>query len=952
MKHILLSLVSICLLTSHLMAAERRYPFEQTELKNGMNVITLEDHSCPVVAVQVWYHVGSKNEEPGRQGFAHMFEHMMFRGTDRLNETAHFDNIRRVGGDCNAYTAFDQTVYIEELPSNQVELALWLESERMAFLKIDKKGFETERKVVEEELRQPLNRPYGRVPERLLGDLFGDHCYGWTPGGQISHLRQAKVEEVSAFWDKYYAPNNATLVVVGDIKHADVKALAQKYFEWIPACPQPSRPNCDMEQPKKSRTIKLPEDKGPLPVVGVVYHTVPESDPDQLPLEILMGALGGGESSRLYVDIVKDKKIAQVAIGGAFAFEGSGIAGAGGVLLPFGNKSKLMKAIKSHIKDVRENGITEAELEKMKNQQRRQEVMGAMTVANKARLLGQYAVLFGDAERVNRRLEEIDAVTLDDVKRVAKKYLTKDAAINVSIEPSVGGMVGSLLGGDKKEKEDPNNKPPVEDDGTNRVAVRTGPKAKAERPPGFPAEPPIAGALDTMPDMSHTDKKLSNGLQVVVVSNHEVPMVSLTLGIKSGAWSEPKPGVANATMSMLTKGTKTRDSKKLADVLESNAINLDGSADMDTARVSASSLLPTLELAADLMLDVIENPTFPKDEFDIMTKQMKVGLMISTKTPEYLADREYRKLLYGDHPYSRTVSGEMEDVDKLAIEDLQTWWGENVRPENAVLYISGDITPSSAFELAVKHFAAWKVDRPFNPPRLAAIPAKRDTRIYIYDRPGSVQSQIRVGHIGLRRIDDAYPTARVMATILGGGFNSRLNKAIRVDKGLTYGARGSINPQRFAGSFNMSTFTKTPTTGDTVKTLLDVVKKMRSEPPTDKELADTKTYITGSFPGDRETPQAIVGDLWMIETEGLPDDYLKGYLSGVIKTSADDVLKAAKDQIDPEHLVIVVVGEAAKIKSDLEKIAPVTVLNEDSQKSEEGEKNQEKAADKPLTMRS
>ena len=269
MKCLALALCAFLLATSPALAADRRYPFEQTELKNGMKVITLEDFSCPIVAVQVWYHVGSKNEEPGRQGFAHMFEHMMFRGTDRLSETAHFDNIRRVGGDCNAYTNFDQTVYIEELPANQLELALWLESERMAFLKIDKKGFETERKVVEEELRMGINRPYGRVPERLLEKIFSDHCYGWTPGGQISNLRQAKVEEVSAFWDKYYAPNNATLVVVGAVKHADAQALAKKYFEWIPPCPQPPRPECKIVPPTPQTTAA--GDKGPLPIVGDLH---------------------------------------------------------------------------------------------------------------------------------------------------------------------------------------------------------------------------------------------------------------------------------------------------------------------------------------------------------------------------------------------------------------------------------------------------------------------------------------------------------------------------------------------------------------------------------------------------------------------------------------------------------------------------------------------------------
>ncbi len=888
-----------------------------------MKVISLEDFSCPIVAVQVWYHVGSKNEEPGRQGFAHMFEHMMFRGTDRLNETAHFDNIRRVGGDCNAHTAFDETVYEQEVPSNQLEMVLWLESERMAFLRIDKKGFETERKVVEEELRMGHNRPYGRVPERLLAELFEGGSYAWTPGGQISHLRQSKVEEVSAFWDKYYAPNNATLVVVGAVKHADVQALAKKYFEWIPKCPLPPRPTAERDVQSKPRTIKLSEDKGPLPVVGVVYLTVPERHPDQLPLDMLMGALGGGESSRIYVDVVKDQKIAQVALAGAFAFETDGLAGAGGVLLPFGKKKELMKSIKKHIKDVREHGITEAELEKMKNQYRRREVMGAMTVGNKASLLGQYAVLYGDAERINRRLAEIDAVTLADVRRVARKYLKKEAAINVSIEPSVGGMVGSLLGGGKDNADE---KPPVEDDGTNRIAERTGPKAKAVGPEGAPSEPPAAELLDEFPQVPHTDKTLSNGLRVVVVCNHEVPMVSMVLGIRSGAWSEAKPGVASTAMQMLTKGTKTRNAKKLAELLESNAVDLSGFAGLDTARVSASALLPKLGLAAELLRDVIENPTFDKEEFDILQKQTRMGLMVSTRTPEYLAEREFRRQLYGDHPYSRTVTGELTDLDHYTVDDLRAWWGEHVRPDNAVLYLAGDITPSDGFALAEKYLGGWKVDRPFAPPKMASIPEPHATHIFLVDRPGSVQSQIRAGHLSIRRGDPLYFNARVLANILGGGFNSRLNKAIRVEKGLTYGARGGFSPQRFAGEFKISTFTKTATTADTVRAILTEIEKIRSEPPTRPELSDTKTYITGSFPGDRETPQATVGDLWMIETEDLPVDYLQKYLEGVKRTDAADVLAAARGLIDPDKLVIVVVGEAKQIRADLEEIAPVTVL--------------------------
>jgi zinc protease len=258
---------------------------------------------------------------------------------------------------------------------------------------------------------------------------------------------------------------------------------------------------------------------------------------------------------------------------------------------------------------------------------------------------------------------------------------------------------------------------------------------------------------------------------------------------------------------------------------------------------------------------------------------------------------------------------------------MKAWWGEHLRPENCVLYLAGDIDGPAGFKLAEKCLGGWKVDRPFNPPKLAKIPDKAGTQIYLVDRPGSVQSQIRVGHASITRRDPAYFTSRVLGNILGGGFNSRLNKAIRVEKGLTYGARGGFSAQRFSGEFQVSTFTKTPTTADTVRAILTELEKLQSGPPTTEELDDTKSYITGSFPLERETPEGTVRDLWMIETQGLPKDYLQRLLAGVKGTQSDAVVTASKGLIDRQKLVIVVVGEAKKIKEDLEKIAPVTVVD-------------------------
>jgi zinc protease len=303
-----------------------------------------------------------------------------------------------------------------------------------------------------------------------------------------------------------------------------------------------------------------------------------------------------------------------------------------------------------------------------------------------------------------------------------------------------------------------------------------------------------------------------------------------------------------------------------------------------------------------------------------------MGLLVSTKTPDYLADREMRRVLYGSHPYSRTVTGELDDLSNLTTDDLRAWWKANLRPDNAILYVAGDISAKAAFALAKKHFGAWKVEGKLSTPTLAAMPASGTMRIYLVDDPSSVQSQIRVGHRSIQRNDPSYFASRVLDNIFGGGFNSRLNRAIRVEKGLTYGARGGIAPSRFAGQFTISTFTKTPTTAETVRVILDEIGKIRSEQVTDEELRDTKTFITGRFAGDRETAGATVGDLWMIETEGLPEDYLQRYLKGVGTTTAADVLAAAKDLIRPEELAIVVVGKASEVKASLEEIAPVTLV--------------------------
>ncbi|MHC4406665.1 MAG: M16 family metallopeptidase, partial [Planctomycetota bacterium] len=312
------------------------YDYRQFELPNGLRVITLEDHSCPIVSVQVWYHVGSKNEDPERQGFAHMFEHMMFRGTDRLGPTDHFDLIRRTGGTTNGYTNFYTTVYLETLPANQLELALWLEAERMALLRIDQESFETERKVVEEERRLGLNRPFGTMMEKTMAEMFKVHPYRWTPIGNIPHLRAAKVGELRDFWNRYYVPNNATLIVVGDVTHEQVRRSAKEYLGWIPRVEDPPRVTVREPLAGEKRSATIREKNAPVPVVMVAYRAVPVAHDDSVPLELLGTILAGGQSSRLYRDLVAENQLAVAAQAMNFSLEQDGMFALYAVMGPTG----------------------------------------------------------------------------------------------------------------------------------------------------------------------------------------------------------------------------------------------------------------------------------------------------------------------------------------------------------------------------------------------------------------------------------------------------------------------------------------------------------------------------------------------------------------------------------------------------------------------------------------
>ncbi len=896
-----------------------KFNYQRIKLSNGLEVITLEDFSCPIVAVQLWYHVGSKDEPPGRHGFAHMFEHMMFRGTDRLGPTDHFAYIRRVGGITNGHTGFDRTVYFETLPAKQLELALWLEAERMTFLKIDQESFDTERKVVEEELRMRRNEPYGTLYEKLLEEIYKTSPYRWAPIGSLADLRASSVEELREFWKKYYVPSNATLIIVGAVKHEDAQRLARRYFGWIPHYAEPARVTVKEPEQTEKRTVKIKEENAPAPLVGVVYRTVPISDKNSTALDLLAEILGGGRSSRLYRKLVAENQLAVEAEAETWSLERDGLFWTEATMPPEGkDANSILEIIEGNISKLQKEAASGRELMKARNQMLRGLVTENLEIESKAKMLGSAAVDYGDVSQVNQWIDDIRKVTVEDLQRVDNEYLADKRALEIKVDRSLPSAAGGAAGIAKGEDAPITAKP-------EKVAPKPG-RNGLERPKDWPKEAPIAKVAPTKLTPKYSSKKLENGLKVLVVPNHEVLFVSIQLGLLSGAWTESKPGTASMTMQMLVKGTSKHNEGELADELETYAISLSGAGGMDTSMVNVGCLTEYTERAMGLLGEVVLMPSFPEEEFKKLRKQVLTSLVVSSAEPEYVADKEFRRKLYGKHPYSRTATGEVEDVNALTIEDLKGWWSEFARPDTAVLIFSGDIGEKEAFELAKRTFGDWKIQGERPDIKIPKPAEPEETHIYLVDMPGSTQSQIRVGQLGITRHDDGYFVSRIVSNYFGWGFDSRLNESIRVAKGLTYGVWGSYIANRFAGEFEVGTFSKTESTAEAVRAVLEEIGRLKTEGPSDNELESSKSYILGSFVRGRETPQQIAGDLWLIESQGLGKDYLERLLRGIAEAKSTDCERLVRETIEPSKLVIVVVGEAEKLKGGLEKIAPVTVV--------------------------
>ena len=659
-----------------------------------------------------------------------------------------------------------------------------------------------------------------------------------------------------------------------------------------------------------------------------MYRSAAVASDDDVPLTLLAMILGEGDSSRLYRELVAQKQLAVNVMAADASQQLDGLFIAGAMLTPLGgDPNKVLALIEQQIEQLRNKTVSEHELTKARNQMLKQFVTSTLTVDSRASKLGQAALDEGNVANVNKRYEQVRTATADDLVRVAKKYLVPERVIVVHVDRTLPSAMSALMGKGK-----------IEADGAmTAVAEKIAPppgRGNITRPADFPQTAPLAKNLILPQTPTYSEKELANGLKVIVVPKHTVPFVSVRMGFLAGSWTETKPGTAAMAMQMLTKGTAKHTEAQLADELETYAIGLVGKGQMDSSTVYANCVTDQLDRAMTLMAEVILTPTFPQDEFDKLRKQVLTSLAVSSQEPGYKAEKEFRRAMYGSHPYARTETGEVADVNTMKIDDLKSWWSTFVNNAGqSTLIFAGDIDPNKAFSLAEKYFGSW-ISKPIPEWEWPTIPKIEGRHIYLVNHPG-VQSQIRLGQHSITRKNREYFTSRVVSDYFGMGFNSRLNEDIRVAKGFTYGIYGGYIAKRFAGEFMISTFTKTASTADTIKAVLAEIDRLKTVPPTDTEVAASRSYIIGSFLERRETSQQIAEDLWLIESNGLPADYFEKLLAAVSKIEPNDCVRLVAKTVDPNNMAIIVVGDAPALKADLEKIAPTTLIESEKYPAQE-----------------
>ena len=890
--------------------------FEKFTLPNGLEVILSQDRRLPMVAVNLWYHVGPANEDAGRTGFAHLFEHMMFQSSKHVPSDAHFKLLEGAGAsDINGTTDFDRTNYFETLPSNQLELALWLESDRMGYLLdvLDQAALSNQQDVVRNERRQSVeNQPYGIVQERLFQLLFPKgHPYHANVIGSHEDIQAAKLDDVQKFFKTFYAPNNASLAIVGDFETAEVKRLVAKYFGSLKS--GPPVPKLDVKTPPitAERRAVVP-DRVELPRVYMAWITPPVFTPGDAEADLAARILGGGKSSRLYKKLVYELQIAQevtayqygLTLGSVFGIEATARQGH--------TAAELEQVISAELEKFRREGPTAQEIERARNAIETQIVGGLETLGGfggVADRLNAYNHYLGDPGFLPRDIARYRSATPDSVRKFA------DAQLATSSRVVVHGVPGK-----------PELGPEVPTPPAASVAAGQGAESVNVAEPWREKPPAPAAARAFQPPVPQSFK-LANGLTVILNERRNVPIVNAALVFRTGSDANPagKPGLANFTVAMLDEGTKTRTSLQLADDVAQLGAMLATSSAMDYSNASVSVLKRNVPAAMKLLADVVLNPTFPAAEVERQRGQRLSQLIEERQQPGAVASKALAAALYGPkHPYGYSELGTEPATKAMSRDDMLAFWKANFVPNNAALVVAGAISAAELKALAEENFGQWQ---PGKPGTVAlGTPATTQAQAVMVDMPGAAQTMLRIGNVAVPRSTPDFAALEVMNAALGGLFSSRINMNLREERGYTYGAGSVFRYRRDKGPFIIYTSVRTDVTGAAVREIFKEVDRMVAVPLTADELALSRDSLVRSLPGQFETSGQALGSFADTFVYDLGLDYFATLPQRINAVDAAAVQDVAKRHLVPGRMVTVAVGDRARIEAQLREEAGLKTI--------------------------
>lgn len=895
-------------------ALDAPLPVVERELDNGLKVLVLEDRSIPNVALYVGWRVGSRNEVPGITGLAHFFEHMMFSGGARYG--GHFDPIMEAaGGSNNAYTTNDVTVYQDWMPAAQLPLALDMEADRMRGMRFDPALVETERGVVASERRLSMEEPTEVMREQLWAAAYTAHPYQWSVLGHMVDIENWRQEDLERFFATHYAPNNAVLVIVGDVDPAKAFELVQEKMGSIPRGPERRPIHTQEPEQKGERRVVVEDPNAHLRQVMAAWHIGRTGDQDFPAIEVIERLLLVGESSRLYQALVEQAAVC-LDVGGGFQgyqFDPSlfsveltmreGVPPEQGEALLYAQLDKLAA-----------EGPSERELEKAKNGLVSSVVRSMKTINGKASLLADVELFFGGWRKLPELMTAVQAVTADDVKRVAAATFGRRNRTVVTLEvPEATATAAAATEAGADEA----------DEGEEGDEGDDAPKAEARPLPATPAPLPGKGGAVHLPPT--TDFTLPNGLRVFLVPDRDVPVVSLQARVAGGGLEDPagKEGATSLLATLLGKGAGERDAVAFQEAVDFVGGVFGTVAGTRWLEVHAEFLSKDKDLALELVADALTRPRLDPAELEKEKGKAKDAIAAAREEPSQIIGRYFGAWMFQGHPFARPAGGDERSLDRIGLDDVKAAATRVLAPGRTWLAVAGDFDPAEMRKAIEARLGGWggETTAPPAAPKPASTPKGR---VLLVNKPESLQTYFMFGDLAFDWSDPDYPARFLANTVLGGRFTSRLNKALRVESGLTYGARSYVDDVR-QGALIVSTYTATDTSREALELAHSVYRRFVTEGLTQEELDSARSYIKGQYaPDTLETADQVGAMVLALAFEGLPRDLVDRFFERLDALTVDEVNQVITKRFPREHLSWVVVGQAEALRPIVAQFGEVT----------------------------